>query len=140
MLPVPAERGLTSNSAWRCWNVSNQRRLGRGLEALLGRPLDADGTPQPAAEPRSELRVTAPDEKGDSLLHVRVDQIDSNPFQPRQDFDEAAIAELSESLQQHGLLQPLTVRRHGKRFQLVAGERRLRAAVRAGWSEVPVQV
>jgi len=81
-----------------------------------------------------------PVDAGDGLLRVDVHLIDSNPFQPRQDFDEAAIEELSASLRQHGLLQPLLVRRHGERYQLVAGERRLRAAVRAGWGDVPVQV
>ena len=69
-----------------------------------------------------------------------VDEIEGNPFQPRRDFDEAAIAKSAESLKEHGLIQPLVVRRHGQRWQLVAGERRLRAAVKAGWTEVPAQV
>jgi ParB family chromosome partitioning protein len=66
--------------------------------------------------------------------------IESNPFQPRRDFDEAEIDALAESLLQHGLLQPVLVRRIDERYQLVAGERRLRAAIKAGWNEVPVQV
>ncbi len=66
--------------------------------------------------------------------------IDSNPSQPRQDFDQAEMQSLAESLQTHGLLQPVVVRRRGDRYQLVAGERRLRAAIKAGWSDVPVNV
>ena len=69
-----------------------------------------------------------------------VRQIESNPFQPRQEFDEEDLQSLCDSLRTHGLLQPIVVRRNGDRYQLIAGERRLRAAVKAGWSEVPVQV
>ena len=71
---------------------------------------------------------------------IDIRQIDSNPFQPRQDFDEAELQSLCDSMQAHGLLQPLVVRRVGDRYQLIAGERRLRAASRAGWTEVPVHV
>ena len=67
-------------------------------------------------------------------------QIDGNPAQPRQDFDADETRSLAESLSAHGLLQPLVVRRMGDRYQLVAGERRLRAAIQAGWTEVPVNV
>ena len=119
--------------------MSKERRLGRGLEALLGRPQNSlDG-----ADPHwdsAPAPVTAAAAPVDSLLRLSVQQIDSNPFQPRQGVDDAAIGELSESLQMHGLLQPLVVRRHGDRWQLIAGERRLRAAIKAGWSDVPVQV
>jgi ParB family chromosome partitioning protein len=73
---------------------------------------------------------------------TRVDlgQIDSNPFQPRQDVGGAELESLAESLGTHGLLQPVVVRRVEDRYQLIAGERRLRAAERAGWSDVPVHV
>jgi ParB family chromosome partitioning protein len=73
-------------------------------------------------------------------LRVSVRQLESNPFQPRQEFVEEEIQSLCDSLRAHGLLQPIVVRRNGDRYQLIAGERRLRAAVKAGWSEVPVQV
>jgi len=72
------------------------------------------------------------------LLSIK--QIDSSPFQPRQDFDPAETAALAKSLSDHGLLQPIIVRKVGERYQLIAGERRLRAAVQAGWTEVPVNV
>jgi ParB family transcriptional regulator, chromosome partitioning protein len=112
--------------------VTNQRRLGRGLEALLGRPLPVvneaeDVGDVPTAPPGMEQRLS-------------VDLIDSNPFQPRVDFDETALRELAESVREHGLIQPLAVRRAGDRFELIAGERRLRAAKMAGWTEVPVQI
>ncbi|MCR4414823.1 MAG: ParB/RepB/Spo0J family partition protein, partial [Thermoguttaceae bacterium] len=71
---------------------------------------------------------------------VAIREIQSNPFQPRQDFDEAEIQSLADSLRAHGLLQPIVVRRKGDGYQLVAGERRLRAAAKAGWTEVPVQI
>jgi ParB family chromosome partitioning protein len=71
---------------------------------------------------------------------VSVRLIDSNPAQPRQDFDPDELKSLAESLSAHGLLQPLVVRQVGERYQLVAGERRLRAAALAGWSDVPVHV
>jgi len=74
------------------------------------------------------------------LLQAHVYDIENNPFQPRKEFDPAAIEELSESLEQHGMIQPLVVRRHGERYQLISGERRLRAAIKAGWQTVPVQV
>ncbi|HET6884188.1 MAG TPA: ParB/RepB/Spo0J family partition protein, partial [Pirellulales bacterium] len=71
---------------------------------------------------------------------ISVYDIEANPYQPRREFDEAEIDQLSSSLQQHGLLQPILVRRVAERYQLIAGERRLRAAIKAGWSDVPVQV
>ncbi len=71
---------------------------------------------------------------------ISIRQIDSNPAQPRQEFDAAEMQSLSESISTHGLLQPVVVRRVHERYQLVAGERRLRAAIQAGWVDVPVNV
>ncbi len=69
-----------------------------------------------------------------------VSQIDDNPFQPRRDFGEEEIASLSESLKEHDMLQAVLVRRVGDRYQLISGERRLRAAIRAGWTQVPAHI
>ena len=86
-----------------------KRRLGRGLDALLGS--SGDGT----------LRKS-------EQTQVAIDQIEQNPFQPRKAFDEEELTSLRESIRTHGLLQPLVVRPVADHFQLVAGERRLRAA------------
>jgi len=95
-----------------------KRRPGRGLDALLSNSKeDSKGTAQ-----------------------VALDRIDHNPYQPRQSFDKDELSALSESIRTHGILQPLVVRPRGDRFQLIAGERRLRAAQAAGFDEVPVRV
>jgi ParB family transcriptional regulator, chromosome partitioning protein len=103
--------------------VTRKAGLGRGLDALL-----------PSAS-GDELEERA------SLLSVRRGDIDPNPRQPRRDFPDEALAELAASIAQLGILQPLLVRpAPGGRYELVAGERRLRAAGRAGLDEVPVVV
>ncbi len=96
------------------------RRLGRGLEALLG------------------TGGLASSDDG-ALKSIPISQISRNPYQPRQEFNTEELAELQESLRASGLLQPITVRRRpGKDgFELIAGERRLRAATKAGWKEIP---
>ena len=100
------------------------RRLGRGLEALL-----ASRQAEPAAsEERSALR-TVP------LVQVR-----PNPYQPRQEFVPEELADLEASLKATGLLQPITVREASGGYELIAGERRLRAAERLGWTEIPAVV
>jgi ParB family chromosome partitioning protein len=95
-----------------------KRRLGRGLDALLG---IAEGAPLEQAE-------------------VAVGMIQHNPFQPRKTFDKDELASLSASVRSHGILQPLVVRQLGDQYQLIAGERRLRAAQDAGLSSVPVRI
>src|SRR3954467_2951146 len=97
------------------------RRLGRGLEALLG---TAGGL--------------ASSDQG-ALKSIPIAQIVRNPFQPRAEFNPEELLELQESIKATGLLQPITVRRRpGKDgFELIAGERRLRAATNLGWKEIP---
>jgi ParB family chromosome partitioning protein len=96
-----------------------RRGLGRGIDSLI-----------PAVLP----------EEGEEILHVSPGDIRPNPYQPRQIFDEAAIEELAASMKEHGVIQPLIVRRDGPGYQLVAGERRLRAAIKAGLDKIPVVV
>ncbi len=73
-----------------------------------------------------------------STTNIPMDQIEVNPFQPRHDFDEVALQELSDSIKVHGVIQPITVRKiAAKKYQLIAGERRLRAAKSAGLTEIP---
>ena len=181
--------------------MSKERRLGRGLEALLGRmaagaessgqstvadpaesqdhspdgdwsrpqdtplgtpdqlPADPEqgavsepspspgdpplaGQPDPQRPVAEEQEQSPPDGRSDEMGPIRVDirRIERNPFQPREDFDPTELQSLSDSLRAHGLLQPLVVRRVDDRYQLIAGERRLQAAAKAGWTEVPVHV
>lgn len=105
--------------------MNSKKRLGRGLSSLLGSDL---GGFEPSALDSAEH------------LHIAVDLIDPNPFQPRKQFDPAEIAALADSLRQHGMLQPVLVRPHGDRYQLIAGERRLRAATEARLHEIPARV
>jgi ParB family chromosome partitioning protein len=100
-----------------------KKRLGRGLDALLG---------------GSDMAVA--DLPLDSSHEVALDKIEHNPYQPRKSFDQEELASLSASLKEHGVLQPLVVRSVGDHFQLIAGERRLRAAHDAGLATVPVHV
>ncbi len=91
--------------------------------------------------PQPQLAIHQPDaQPTGEPLKVSVYEIDNNPYQPRRDFDEAEIDQLADSLEQHGLLQPIVVRRAGERYQLISGERRLRAAIKAGWPDVPVYI
>ena len=122
--------------------MSRERRLGRGLEALLGRAWDEDAQPSTTADSAAsesplDARMSR-DSNGQTWLNC--DAIERNPYQPRQTFDEAEIADLADSIRTHGILQPLIVRRTGDGFELVAGERRLRAALAADWKQVPVQI
>lgn len=94
--------------------------LGRGLSALLG--------DSPAAAAKAEIAVN----------EVDIDLIDPNPEQPRTRFVETALEELAASIRSNGIVQPIVVRRHGTRYQIVAGERRWRAAQKAGLRRVPV--
>ncbi len=103
----------------------NKRRLGRGLESLLGRE---DGGLDPSTVDPTDLS------------YVAVDLIDPNPFQPRRTFDPAEIAALADSLRQHGMLQPILVRSVNDRYQLIAGERRLRASIEARLHEIPARI
>ena len=103
----------------------NKRRLGRGLDSLLG--TDEGGFEAASLE-------------GADLQKLPVNRIDPNPFQPRRVFDAADIATLADSIRQHGMLQPVIVRAAGDRYQLIAGERRLRASVEAQLSEIPARV
>lgn len=104
--------------------TDNKRKagLGRGLSALL----DDIATPPSATAP--------------GVLRLPVADITANPSQPRRHFDDEAMAELVASVRAHGILQPILVRPHGGRHQIIAGERRWRAAQAAGLHEMPVVV
>ena len=141
--------------------MARERRLGMGLAALLGdsreEATSVEATtvetvqprrvaPEPAGDggtveslaPETRARYEAPVEN--ELLMLGVHEIETNPFQPRRDFSEPEIASLAESLKEHDMLQPVLVRRVDGRWQLISGERRLQAAIRAGWKQVPARV
>lgn len=109
--------------------MARRSGLGRGLDAIL--PAD---TPGPVAAERE----TAPATGGVQTLPVAA--IHPNPYQPRKHFDEEALAELADSIRQLGVLQPVLVRPVGEGYELVAGERRWRAAQRAGLAQIPALV
>ena len=121
---------------------TKSKGLGKGLEALFG---DAEVAPvekKPAAKKKqadsrkSEKEEESPVEEG-GVLYVDLNDIKPNAAQPRKVFDEEKLEELAASIQQHGLIQPIVLRKLGKGYEIVAGERRWRAARLAGLKEVP---
>ncbi|MGE0352877.1 MAG: ParB/RepB/Spo0J family partition protein [Gemmatimonadales bacterium] len=102
--------------------MSETRRLGRGLEALLG----------PVSREQAE--------RTGELLELPVGDIRPNPYQPRREIDAGALQELADSIQASGLLQPVVVRESQGSYQLIAGERRWRAVQRLGWQKIPAVI
>ncbi len=102
--------------------TAKRRGLGRGLGALIA-----------GADHSEDIHPTAP-------LEAQLTSITPNPWQPRRRFTEASIDELADSIRERGIVQPLVVRRKGDAYELIAGERRLRAAERAGLQSVPISV
>ena len=97
------------------------KRLGRGINALIREPTDESAQNNP-------------------IFHVLLKLVSPNPHQPRQKFDEKSLKELAESIREKGIIQPITVRTRDKEYEVIAGERRLRAAKLAGLTEVPAHV
>jgi len=119
--------------------AAQQRKtgLGKGLGALLQQDDTSSKTDENVQIPVSK----ATSSPAGSINFIKVEQIAINPFQPRTDFDERALRELSESIETQGLIQPITVRQVAKHeYQLISGERRLRASKLAGITEVPAYV
>ncbi|MEK6480832.1 ParB/RepB/Spo0J family partition protein [Catalinimonas sp. 4WD22] len=108
-------------------NPKRKNALGRGLGALLE---DSDSS-------RKEQAV----KEVSSINEIGLDKIDVNPFQPRTDFDQAALEELAESIKVQGIIQPITVRQMGNdRYQIISGERRVQASKIAGLNEIPAYI
>lgn len=114
-----------------------RRRLGRGLNALLGGDDERVAYRDAGGLTDGETGITgaAPDSN-----EIHVELIEANPFQPRKEFAEEQLQELSDSIKQHGILQPILVRPNGNQYQLIAGERRLMAAKKCGLDSVPCRV
>src|SRR6476661_1894451 len=100
-----------------------RKALGKGLSALLP-------DPEPAAAPAG----------ADQTAEAPVASLEPNPYQPRSAMDPTRLSELSASIRESGIVQPILVRRHGERYQIIAGERRWRAAQQAGLATVPIVV
>ena len=120
--------------------------LGRGLGALISSPpqtAEVPAPPQPAPTQDSVdtvLSTTPANSASSSRQELEIALIDPNPEQPRREFDPAALQQLAESIGQHGVLQPVVVRRAGERYELIMGERRFRASQLAGRTRIPAVI
>ncbi len=112
--------------------MTKKRALGKGLSALL-ESASTDIT-------TNHQSVNATQTVG-AIASISISQIEANPFNPRSNFEEQALAELCESIKEHGIIQPLTVRKLGRdKYQLISGERRFRASHLANLTEVPCYI
>jgi ParB family transcriptional regulator, chromosome partitioning protein len=112
---------------------NNKDALGKGIRSLL-QSIDSDlKTPSGQVKESVVEAVT-------TVLRIPVEQIDPNPKQPRRDFDEQALQELSQSIKLHDIIQPITVSKAGNRYKLISGERRWRAAKMAGLKDIPAYI
>ena len=112
--------------------MAKKTSLNKGLEALLGDVAESKNLAKPQKNVKKETK-----EKSSEIL---LSQIRANQYQPRTSFDQKKLEELSESIKKHGVIQPVLVRKDGKGFELVAGERRFRAAKLAKLKKIPVVV
>lgn len=110
--------------------------LGKGLGALISGMDGIGQTPPAGAVPASVPQIPGPA----SISEIPVDKISANPYQPRSNFDEQALEELTESIRQLGIIQPITVRKIGLRYQIISGERRFKAARAAGLETIPAYI
>ncbi len=114
--------------------------LGRGLGSLIPKKEISQSAEEKTKynNEDQETNIKEDNIKG-RILYIDINKIDANPYQPRESFEEKDLADLSSSIKEHGILQPLIVNKEdgGRRYELIAGERRLRAAKLAGLSEVP---
>jgi len=109
---------------------TKKKALGRGLDAILQSP---------------ETDITSKDISGNyvvgAIANIQIEKIEANPFQPRDQFNDELISELASSIKKQGIIQPITVRKLGyDKYQLISGERRLRASKAAGMTEVPCYI
>ena len=102
-------------------------------------PKSVPAAPMPSRAPAVKEPSSREPAEGD-VLNLNVFEIEDNPFQPRREFGESELASLSESLKEHNILQPILVRIVDGRYQLISGERRLRAAIKANWQTIPARI
>lgn len=116
--------------------MENRRRLGKGLEELFN--INSLNIQELDEESSSNTDVVSTDIKPGEVIEVDVDELRPNPYQPRVKFEEDALDELAESIKEHGIFQPILVKKSIKGYDIIAGERRTRAAKKAGLEKVPV--
>ena len=118
-----------------------QHGLGKGLSALLGDDAsDLREIRKPVGYINKEVVGTTEKEVTADVLRIPVDLIEPNPFQPRMSFGEEALSELADSIRTFGLIQPITVRKKGSKYQIISGERRFRACTKAGMDMIPAYI
>lgn len=104
--------------------------LGKGLEALISNVNEFSGNKSPEKRPANPASIT----------EIAIDSISANPFQPRSNFEQSALEELAASIRQFGIIQPITVRKTGDKYQIISGERRFRASKLAGLESIPAYI
>jgi ParB family transcriptional regulator, chromosome partitioning protein len=115
-------------------SAEKRNALGKGLSALLNDSVNV-------LPNKNEIVSGSESNSTGSVNEIKIAEIEVNPFQPRTDFDESALSELSDSIKLQGLIQPITVRRvNAHKYQLISGERRLRASKLAGLTQIPAYV
>lgn len=109
-------------------NNIKRRALGRGLEELF--------TSEPIDYNKIEEKIITETPK-EQITKVKLDELRSNPYQPRQNFDQTALEELAASIKEHGVFQPIIIKKSIKGYEIIAGERRVKASKLAGLTEIP---
>ena len=112
-------------------NNNKRRALGRGLEELFYN--------EPIAYDKMEEKILTETPK-EAIINVKISELRSNPYQPRQVFDEKALQELADSIKEHGVFQPIIIKKSIKGYEIIAGERRVKASQMAGLEEIPAIV
>ena len=122
----------------------NKKGLGRGLDALFA---TFDDNEEEVVETKQEQPkevvkevVKVVEKQGDGVVELDIKKVDPNKDQPRKSFDAASLKELSESIKQHGVIQPIVVNEQGDRYMIIAGERRFRASLAAGLKTIPAVI
>ena len=122
--------------------MTKPRGLGRGLDALLGgAPKKGNTLSTHPDEVRDFPTSSTPREGVNAVQHIPISDIEANPNQPRREFDEAGLRQLAGSIEAHGIIQPITLRKvRASKFQIISGERRFRAAQQAGLTDLPAYI
>ena len=114
--------------------MAKKTSLNKGLQALLGEVAPKTPTSKTTPNKTKKPKNNTPNSE------INISAIKANQYQPRTTFDEKKLKELSESIKKHGVIQPVLVRQEGKGYELIAGERRLRASKLAGLKKIPAVV